>query len=72
MKKPNMNGIIQSIIWLVDFWRGSMDTGILIFCMTHMDAPTNTAVGYPPGNVRSIHKNLLFRGTTSSTRGIQE
>jgi len=67
-----MKGIIQSIIWLVERWRGSADSGVLIFCMTHMDAPTSTAMGYPPGTVRSIHRNLLFKGTTSCTRGIHE
>ena len=46
MKKPNIIGIIQSSMRLVDSWRGSAARGVLIFCMTHMDPPTSTAMGY--------------------------
>lgn len=43
VKKPNMMGIIHSIILLVDSWRESMAGGVLIFCMTHVETPTSTA-----------------------------
>ena len=39
---PNMIGIIQSIIWLVCFCRGS-DVGlVVIFCWRNIEAPTTT------------------------------
>jgi hypothetical protein len=39
---PNMIGSIQSIIWLVCCCRGSGDGTVVIFCWTHMEAPTST------------------------------
>lgn len=76
MKKPNIIGIIQSSMRLVDSWRGSAARGVLIFCMTHMDPPTSTAMTYVigvfPATARSRPRKLLFSGTTWFTRGNQE
>ncbi len=76
MKKPNITGIIQRSMRLVDAWRGSAARGVLIFCMTHMEAPTSIAVKYVTMEVsataRSRPRNLLFSGTTWFTMGIQE
>ncbi len=44
VKKANMNGIIHSIMRWVDCWRGSAFGITLIFCMTHMEAPTRNAI----------------------------
>ena len=76
MKKPNITGIIQSSMRLVDSWRGSAVKGVLIFCMTHMDAPTSTAMAYVigvfPATARSRPRNMLFSGTTWFTKGNHE
>ena len=41
VKNPNITGIIQSMIWLVWDWRGSVLRAVVIFCCTHMVAPTS-------------------------------
>ena len=73
VKKPNINGIIHSIIWLVDCCRGSAVGIVVIFCMMNIDAPTATGrIGVLSGTARSSHRNELSRGTTSCTLGNQE
>ena len=42
VKNPNITGIIQSMIWLVCAWRGSVLRTVVIFCCSHMVAPTST------------------------------
>ena len=42
VKNPNMMGIIHNIILLVDCCCGVADGMVVIFCITHMDAPTST------------------------------
>ena len=68
MKKPNMNGIIHSSMRLVDCWRESALRGVLIFCITHMEPPTSTAMMYVAtdfsARARSRPRNRLSRGTT--------
>ena len=66
MKNPNMAGIIQSIILFVDACRSSAAGIVVIFCITHMDAPTKTGItnGEGSGWARSSHRNLLSIGIT--------
>lgn len=73
VKKPNMIGIIHSIILLVDAWRGSADGIVVVFCIKNMDKPTRTGItGRLSGCARSSHRNVLFIGMTSLTPGSQE
>ena len=72
MKNPNITGIIQSIIWLVDCCRGSALGIVVIFCMMNIDAPTRTGSKKGSGTARSNHRNELFSGTTSCTQGTHE
>ena len=67
MKNPNIAGIIQSIILLVEACRASAVGIAVIFCMTHIDAPTRIGItiGDGSGCARSIHKKLLSIGMTS-------
>tara|TARA_B100001123_G_scaffold419419_1_gene524477 strand:+ start:3272 stop:3457 length:186 start_codon:yes stop_codon:yes gene_type:complete len=44
VKNPNITGSIHNIILFVDACRGSAAAGVLIFCMTHIEAPTKTAI----------------------------
>lgn len=71
MKNPNMAGIIQSIILLVDACRSSAVGMVVIFCMTHIDTPTRTGMtnGVGSGRARSIHRKLLSIGITPWTCG---
>ena len=66
VKKPNMAGIIHSIMRLVDACRSSAVGIVVIFCITHMDTPTNTGItnGVGSGSARSIHRKLLSMGIT--------
>ena len=77
MKNPNINGIIHSIMRLVDSWRASTAGMVVIFCIRNIDRPTKT--GRTKGSEescddtpRSIHKNLLLIGMTWWTGGSQE
>ena len=71
MKNPNMAGIIQSIILLVDACLSSAVGIVVIFCMTHIDTPTRIGItkGVGSGLARSIHRNLLSMGITPCTCG---
>jgi hypothetical protein len=73
VKKPNMAGIIQSMILLVEAWRSSAVGIVVIFCMIHMDAPTSTGMmkGDGSGAARSIQRKLLSMGITLWTWGSQ-
>lgn len=66
MKNPNIMGIIQSIIRFVEAWLSLAAGMVVIFCITHMDAPTSIGrmMGEGSGRARSSHRNLLFRGIT--------
>ena len=71
VKKPNMIGIIQSIIWFVCADLASMDGIALIFCCAHIDAPTrigkaklNGAGAFWTRSTRSIPINMLSSGTS--------
>jgi len=46
----------------------------VIFCWTHMEAPTNTGITtfVGSGAPRSSHKKSLFNGTAEFTKEIQE
>ena len=76
MKKPNMKGIIHSIIRLVDSVRGSIEGMAVIFCCAHMEAPTSTGISTVIRNPclltsrpRSSPMNDRFNGTSVSTNG---
>ena len=73
MKNPNISGIIHSIILLVDACRSSAEGIVVIFCMTHMDAPTRTGItnGDGSGSARFIHRNDELMGMTLLTHGNQ-
>lgn len=66
MKNPNIAGIIQSIILLVDACLSSAVGIVVIFCMTHIDTPTRIGMtnGVGSGRARSIHRKLLSMGMT--------
>ena len=73
VKKPNISGIIQSIMRFVCAWRGSADGIEVVFCIKNMDTPTSTGItGSLSGCARSSHRNVLLIGITSFTPGSQE
>ena len=73
VKKPNIIGIIQSIIRLVCAWRGSADGIVVVFCIRNMDKPTSTGItGRESGFARSSHRKVLLMGITSFTPGSHE
>ena len=70
VKKPNITGIIQSIILFVCSCRGSELLNIETFCWANVVKATtigkNIAKTVPAcwtGLTKSIFKNLLFKGT---------
>ena len=76
VKNPNINGIIHSIMRLVDSWRASAAGMVVIFCIRNIDAPTKT--GSTKGSEescddapRSIHRKWLSIGMTWWTGGSQ-
>ena len=71
VKKPNMAGIIHSIMRLVDACRSSAVGMVVIFCMTHIDTPTRTGMtnGVGSGSAKSIHRKSLSMGMTPCTCG---
>ena len=73
VKNPNIAGIIQSMILLVEAWRSSAVGIVVIFCMIHMDAPTRIGMtkGDGSGAARSIQRKLLSMGITLWTWGSQ-
>tara|TARA_B100000809_G_scaffold200515_1_gene200787 strand:+ start:870 stop:1085 length:216 start_codon:yes stop_codon:yes gene_type:complete len=71
VKKPNIRGIIHSIILLVDACCWLMDGMVVIFCINHIDAPTRTGSRMLNGagflleySARFIDRNWPFSGTT--------
>ena len=65
VKKPNISGIIHSIILLVCACRGSADGIMVIFWVSHMEAPTSTGMtGVGSGSDRSTQRKALFIGIT--------
>ena len=76
VKKPNISGISQSIILLVDACCAFIDGMVVIFCISHIDAPTSTGSRKLNGAglllenaARSIDRNWPFSGTTWWTWG---
>ena len=63
VKKPNMSGIIHSIILFMDCCFGS-DVGMVdIFCCIHIDRATRMAImKYLSGCPRSSQRNFAFKG----------
>ena len=62
VKKPNIIGIIHSIILFVDACRSSIAGMVVIFCINHIDNPTRIGIIGESGSARFIHKNPLFTG----------
>ena len=72
VKKPNIRGIIQSIMRLVDCCLGSAVGIDVIFCRRNIEAPTRMgSMGVGSGRARSSEKKMLFSGTTPWTQGSQ-
>ena len=69
-----MKGIIQRSIRLVDCCLASAPGITVIFCMSHVEAPTSTGrtKGLGSGMARSSHRNWLSSGITWCTRDSQE
>ena len=75
VRKPNIMGIIHNIIVLVCACLGSVEGVAIIFCWTHVVAPTrigsHNCVCSWAEPARSIHRNLVSMGIASFTRGSQ-
>ena len=70
VKKANIRGIIQSIIRPWACWAGSADSGVIIFCWSHIDPPTSMGISIiGSGTARSNQRNLLSSGTRENTCG---
>ena len=67
VKKPNIIGIIHSIILFVEACRSSIAGMVVIFCIKNMEIPTNIGIttGEGSGLAKSIQINRLLIGTTS-------
>lgn len=61
-RKVNISGIIISMVRPCTCCLGSSETGVTIFCCTHMVAPTRSAINRS-GDARFIHRKLLLRGS---------
>ncbi len=74
VQNPNITGIIQFIMLVVDCCLGSRLGVAAIFWTTHMLPPTNRGmmIGLGSGSPRSIHRKVPLSGTASSTIGSQE
>ena len=65
VKNPNINGIIHSIIRLVDSCLASADGIVVTFCISHIDRPTSIgSIGVGSGAPRSSQKKELSKGTS--------
>lgn len=70
VKKPNISGIIHSIMRLVDSCRGSAAGIIVIFCIIHIDTPTSTGItGVASGSPRFIQRKRVSSGMDAFTQG---
>jgi len=67
VKKPNIIGIIHSIILLVEACLSSIAGILVIFCIKNMEIPTRIGIttGEGSGLAKSIQKKWLLIGTTS-------
>jgi hypothetical protein len=66
--KPNISGIIHSIIRLCIACLGSATVGVAIFCCSHMVPPTRMASNVS-GVAKFNHRNLFSRGNREYTMG---
>ena len=70
MKNPNINGIIHSIMRLVDACLASADGIVVTFCISHIDRPTSIGrIGVGSGAPRSSHRKELSKGTSWCSTG---
>lgn len=71
VKKPNISGIIHSIIRLCVCWLGSALSGVTIFCCNHIVLPTSIGITsiVGSGDARSSQRNWFCRGTCENTVG---
>ncbi len=60
----NINGIIQTMVLLIDCCLRSAEGTVDIFCKTHIDAPHRMArMKYVSGTPRFSQRNFASRGT---------
>jgi len=67
-RKPNMSGIIHSIIRLCACCFGSAVVGVTIFCCAHIAAPTRMARNIL-GSAKFNPRNILSKGSVEYTIG---
>ena len=72
VKKPNIIGIIQSIMRFVCACRGSAEGMVVVFCIRNMDTPTRMGRAMGSGSARFSHRKALLMGMTSLTPGSHE
>ena len=73
VKNPNISGIIHSIMRLVDSCLASIAGIVVIFCISHIDAPTRTGMtGVGSLCPRFIQRNWVSRGMDAFTQGSHE
>jgi hypothetical protein len=73
VKNPNISGIIHNIILFVEACLGSTEGIMVIFCISHIEAPTKIGIiGVGSGSAKSSQRKELLNGTTCSTCGIQK
>jgi len=64
-KKPNISGIIHSIILFVEACLSSIAGIVVIFCINHIDTPTIIGkTGVESLAAKSNHRNPLSIGIT--------
>ena len=74
VRNASMRGIIHNSMLLVEACLASVVGIIVIFCWTHVEAPTSSGImmGEGSGSPRFIHKKSAFSGTIVSDRGFHE
>ena len=72
VKKPNISGIIQSIMLFIDCCCWLALGIIVIFCRAHMEPATSTGMtGVLSPKPRSSHRKPPWMGTAECTMGSQ-
>lgn len=77
VKTPNMPGMSQSIMRLVDSCCGVVEGMVVIFCITNMETPTSTGRRNGRGfeleySARLRNRKVPSSGTASWTMGSHE
>ncbi len=70
---PKKIGIIHSIMRFWEDCLASVDGIVVIFCVSHVEAPTRTGIiGVGSGRARSNQRNELLKGMFWVTNGTHE